>query len=147
MYNTILAATDGSEQSQRAIENAAISAEKWGANLTILTVASPPPAIYTNVAGFTGNYSVDYEKAIMSYHLSLLESAKKTLKEKHPEVKVTTRIKKGNAATKILEASEDVEVDLIFIGSRGLGGLTGWLLGSVSSQVVNCCKKPILIVK
>jgi len=60
---------------------------------------------------------------------------------------VSTQIKKGYVAKKIVKASEDVEVDLIVIGSRGLGGLTGWFLGSVTNHVVNHCTKPILVVK
>ncbi len=147
MYNTILVLTDGSEPSKHAIEHAAISAGKWGAKLKILTVVSPTPTIYTSVGGFTAEYNIDYEKAIMSYHLSVLEEAKKAIKEKHPDVKVTTQIKKGNAVQKILEASEEKDVDLVFIGSRGLGGLTGCFLGSISNQIVNHCTKPILVVK
>jgi len=60
---------------------------------------------------------------------------------------VSTQVKKGYVATKILKASEEEEVDLIVIGSRGLGGLTGWFLGSVTNHVVNHCTKPILVVK
>ncbi len=83
----------------------------------------------------------------MAYHLGVLDNAKKSLKEKHPTLKLSTQIKKGYIANKILEASEEKEVDLIVIGSRGLGGLTGWFLGSVTNHVVNHCKKPILVVK
>jgi len=147
MYTTILALTDGSEPSKHAVERAAISAEKWGAKLKILTVVSPPSRIYTSVGGFTSDYSVDYEKAIMSYHLSVLEEAKNTTKEKHPEVKVTTQIKKGNIVQNILEATGEKDIDLVFIGCRGLSGLTGCFLGSVSNQIVNHCTKPILVVK
>jgi len=147
MYKTILVATDGSEPAQHAVEYAAISAEKWGANLLILTVVPPPSTIFMDVGGFSADYSVDYEKAIMAYHVGVLDEAKKSLKEKHPKLTVSTQIKKGYVATKILKASEEEEVDLIVIGSRGLGGLTGWFLGSVTNHVVNHCTKPILVVK
>jgi nucleotide-binding universal stress UspA family protein len=33
------------------------------------------------------------------------------------------------------------------MGSRGVGGITGWILGSTSRRVVDSCTKPILIVK
>ena len=146
MYKTILVATDGSEPAQHAVEYAAISAQKWGANLLILTVVPPTP-IYPSMGEYTNDFSIEHEKAIMSYHVGVLEDAKKSLKEKHPKLTVSTKLKKGYVATKILKASEEEEVDLIVIGSRGLGGLTGWFLGSVTNHVVNHCTKPILVVK
>ncbi len=147
MYNKILVATDGSEPSKHAVEYAAISAEKWGAQLLILTVVPPPAVIFTYVGTLTADYSYDYEKSLMSYHAAVLDDAKKSLKDKHPDLKVLTQIKKGNVSTKILEALEDSEIDLIVIGSRGLGGISGWFLGSVTNHVINHCKKPILVVK
>lgn len=147
MYNTILVATDGSEPSKHAVEYAAISTEKWGAKLLILTVVPPPAAIFTDVGTIGPDYSYDYEKALMAYHTGVLDDAKKALNEKHPGLKIVTQIKKGNVSKTILETSEESEVDLMVIGSRGLGGLGGWFLGSVSNHVVNHAKKPILVVK
>jgi nucleotide-binding universal stress UspA family protein len=147
MYKKILVATDGSEPAKHAVEYAAETAEKYGANLLILTVVPPPAVIFTDVGGFTADYSLDYGKAITSYHVGVLEDAKKSLKEKYPELNVSTQIKKGYVAKKIVKASEDSEVDLIVIGSRGLGRLAGWFLGSVTNYVVNHCTKPILVVK
>jgi nucleotide-binding universal stress UspA family protein len=147
MYKTILVATDGSEPAKHAVEYAAVSAEKWGAKLLILTVVPPPAIIFTEVSGYTHDYSYDYEKALMSYHTAVLDEAKKSLKEKHPDLNVETQVKKGAISNKILETFDDPEIDLMFMGSRGLGGITGWFLGSVTNHVVNHCKKPILVVK
>jgi len=147
IYKTILVATDGSVPAKHAVEYAAISAEKWGANLLILTVVPPPSTIFTDIGGFSADYSVDYEKTLMSYHVGVLDDAKKSLKEKHPKLNVSTQLKKGYVPTKILKASEESEVDLIVIGNRGLSGLTGWFLSSVTNHVVNHCTKPILVVK
>ena len=147
MYKTILVATDGSEPAQHAVDYAAISAEKWDAKLQILTVVPPPATVYGDIGGFNADYNVDYEKALTAYHAGVLDDAKKALKAKYPNLKVSTQIKKGYISKRILEASEDIEVDLIVIGSRGLGGLTGWFLGSVTNHVVNHCTKPILVVK
>ncbi len=147
MYKKILVATDGSEPAKNAAEYAAETAEKWGADLLLLTVAPPPSVNFTSVGGFSADYNVDYEKSLMSYYVGVLEDAKKSLKEKHIELDITTQIKKGHPARKIVEVSETDDVDLIVIGSRGHGGLTGWFLGSVSNYVVNHCTKPILVVK
>ena len=147
IYKTILVATDGSEPAKHAVEYAAVSAEKWDAKLQILTVVPPPPKVFNEVTGFTPDYSLDYEKAMLGYHLNILDETKKWLIEKHPTLNVSTQVKKGYVPEKILEASEAPDVDLIVIGCRGLGRLTGLFLGSVSNYIVNHCKKPILVVK
>ena len=147
MYKKILVATDGSDPAKHAVEYAAKTAEKWGADLLLLTVTPPPPVNFTTVGGFSADYSLDYDKYLMSHYVGVLEDAKKSLKEKHTELDITTQIKKGHPARKIVEVSETDNVDLIVIGSRGHGGLSGWFLGSVSNYVVNHCTKPILVVK
>lgn len=96
---------------------------------------------------FGRDFSLDLEKTFTAYHLGVLDEAKKTLKAKYPSVSVTTQLKKGTVAPKILEASKEEDVDLIIIGSRGLSGLSCFLLGSISNYVVNHCKKPVLVVK
>jgi nucleotide-binding universal stress UspA family protein len=41
----------------------------------------------------------------------------------------------------------DEAFDLITIGSRGMGGGKGWILGSVSSRVIEEAPCPLLVVK
>ena len=53
----------------------------------------------------------------------------------------------GRPSSTIVEEAESRDVNLIMMGSRGLGGITGWILGSTSRKVVDQCTKPILIVK
>ena len=36
--------------------------------------------------------------------------------------------------------------DMIIMGSRGIGGIKGWVLGSTSRRVVDSCKTPVLII-
>jgi len=64
-----------------------------------------------------------------------------------PEVEVRSLLKRGRPAEVILDVTEEEEVDLVIVGSRGLGGISGWVLGSTSRHVVDRCKKPVLIVK
>ncbi|MFK7823452.1 MAG: universal stress protein [Oligoflexales bacterium] len=54
-------------------------------------------------------------------------------------------VKIGNAADAILEASEDMNPDLLVVGSRGLNPISSYLLGGISSKVLKYCKCPILI--
>ena len=60
-------------------------------------------------------------------------------------VPVTGEVTQGPAATVLLNASKDA--DLIVVGSRGLGGFTGLLLGSVSTQIVHHAGCAVLVVR
>ncbi len=53
----------------------------------------------------------------------------------------------GPPAEAILRVAETHGVDLIVMGTRGLGGLAGTLLGSQSQKVVMRVKRPVLPVR
>jgi nucleotide-binding universal stress UspA family protein len=58
-----------------------------------------------------------------------------------------TEVLEGSAAEAILEVASTRKSDLIVMGSRGLGTLSGLLLGSQSQKVVQHANCPVLIVK
>ena len=60
---------------------------------------------------------------------------------------VETCVRVGRASEEILKCAEEKDVDLIVIGSRGLGGFSRTLLGSVSDKVLNAAKVPVLVNK
>lgn len=53
----------------------------------------------------------------------------------------------GDPADTICDVADKGDIDLVVIGSRGMGQLTGLLLGSVSSRVAARCSKPVLVVR
>jgi len=63
----------------------------------------------------------------------------------HPDVQWTTELVSGSAAQALLRRSESA--DLVVVGSRGRGGFTGLLLGSVSQSVLHHTQCPIAIVR
>jgi nucleotide-binding universal stress UspA family protein len=60
---------------------------------------------------------------------------------------VTTDVRSGHPAAEIVAAAEAFAADLIVVGSHGLSGFKSFLLGSVSSQVLQSAKQSVLIVR
>jgi nucleotide-binding universal stress UspA family protein len=62
-------------------------------------------------------------------------------------VKAKTMLAKGHPAGLILGVAKTEDADLIVVGSRGLGGVKGLFLGSVSNAVVQNSKVPVMVIK
>ncbi|XP_047332101.1 universal stress protein A-like protein [Impatiens glandulifera] len=63
------------------------------------------------------------------------------------KVNADTLVLEGDAKDMICEATEKMEVDLLVMGSRGLGMIKRTLLGSISDYCVHHAKCPVLIVR
>ena len=147
MYKKILVPMDGSEASKHALKAAMESASKWGADIELLTVVPPvSELLYGGMGDIMVNIDA-YHEQLVQVHKQFLHEAVEMVKEYHPELKVSKSILNGHVPTKILEESNKDDIDVIVMGSRGLSGIKSWFLGSVSKNVVEHCRKPILIVK
>lgn len=153
MYKKILVAFDGSEPSRNALDHAVSIANQWKAELSILSVV---PRVMMPVfpdegfgaAPITAAQDMsDYQDKMKNIYAKSLKEAEEDIKEAFPDMKVTTLLLEGRPSNVIDEEAEKENVDLIVIGSRGLGGITGWILGSTSRHVVESCTKPVLVVK
>ena len=146
LFKKILVATDGSEHAKHALNYAVESADKWGAELLILTVVPPiSPLVYSDE--FSPTYIPELEEDLIEFHKRILRESAEIVNDKHLELKVETLLEEGRPSNVIVETAREENVDLIVLGSRGLGGISGSLLGSTSQAVVHLCTKPILIVK
>ena len=145
MFKKILIATDGSEHAKHALNYAVESAVKWDAKLIILTVVPPiSPLVYSSE--LNAPYIPELRDDLRESHQRILKEASNIVKNKHIEIKVETRLEEGRPSEVIVETAREEDVDLIVMGSRGMGGIIGFL-GSTSRHVVEACTKPILIVK
>ena len=146
MYKKILVATDGSENSKHAMNFAMETAAKWNAELLILTVIPRPLSYLTPLDG-NPIYIPQFDEDLKNAYSDINMQAAETVMKCQPEIKVRSLLERGRPAEIIIEVADKEDADLVIIGSRGLGGISGWVLGSTSRHVVDCCKKPVLIVK
>jgi len=137
----ILVGIDGSAHSQLALEWAAKEAALRHTSLTVLTV-------HHGVAGFWGgtlHYAGDEELVDKARQAAQAETDKVMggLGDVRP-ASVTVKATEGIPADEILKEGADAE--LIVLGSRGGGGFSRLLLGSVSSAVVEHAQVPVTVL-
>jgi nucleotide-binding universal stress UspA family protein len=129
----ILLASDGSP--------AAITAAEWLAacrlpeqcSIGILSVAPMPAGRF--VPGSLGDSLRDEARAAAERTRAALGIP--------ADVHVTT----GDAREEIVRMADDLDVDLVVMGARGLGRAVGFLLGTVSLAVVRDSARPVLVVR
>ena len=80
-------------------------------------------------------------------HEKVLSKALKKVNKIKPNFKVSKILLEGRPADKIIETAKKGNIDMIVMGSRGLGGIIGFILGSVSDRVADRATCPVLIVK
>ena len=140
MYRKVLVAIDGSKCAERAFERALEIVKAGNGTLTIVHVLELPPTV-----GFGKRLSAEVETFISKdAKLYLAEHVEKAAIK---GVKANTILVKGHPGKAILDAAKSNEVDIIVMGRRGLGGMKGLMLGSVSHTVVQHSKVPVLVVR
>jgi nucleotide-binding universal stress UspA family protein len=153
MYKKVLVAIDGSEPSNHALEHAVEIATKFKAKLVMLAVVQRVMIPIFPDEGFGGiplsaaKDMTQYQDKMRLVYQNVLDESEEKIKEEHPDLVVEAILKEGRPSATITDYAENDGVDLIVMGSRGIGGYTGWILGSTSRKVVDSCTKPILIVK
>ena len=151
MYKRILVALDGSEQSCKALDHAVAISEKFGSELTLLAVIPMIPVFIQE--GFGATYILTamdtekYNEKIEVFYQDILTEAEARVRSGHPDLNVSTMLREGRPSATIVDVAENEGYDLIVMGSRGIRGITGLILGSTSREVVDSCKKPVLIIK
>jgi nucleotide-binding universal stress UspA family protein len=132
---------DGSSHSQLALEWAMREAAVRRQPLTVVTVEQVAASGWHGMVVFPADEHFLAEARTAAQ--DLIAKATAELGEATPP-SVTLRAVFGLPAEKLIEASEDA--DLVVVGSRGSGGFTRLLLGSVSAQVAHHAHCPVVIV-
>ncbi len=141
MFQSILAAIDGSKKSEAALDIAIGEAKLHGAALH---------AVYVIETGLFSSIPMDNTWEVI---YGLLENQGKEAhlaaakRAQSQGLGITNHLKQGHAGNEILKLARDLGVDLIVVGSHGKSNLDRILLGSVSSFVVAHSPISTLVVR
>jgi nucleotide-binding universal stress UspA family protein len=139
VFKRILAATDFSEASGRALELAVAMARESGAELHVVH-ACEIPASYGEFAT-----SIDLVTPYTEVAEKRLGELIRSLRDVIPGTRSILR--EGAAWEQILAAADEVGADLIVVGTHGRRGAVHAILGSVAERVARLSEIPVLIVR
>jgi nucleotide-binding universal stress UspA family protein len=138
----IVVGVDGSEHSRHALDWAIAEARLREASVEVVNAWDVPFAVGF---GFAPVSPSAYEgKAYEDAAVSLLDEMIAGAHHDDLEGRIEKIAVRGSAAWALLEVAKGAE--MIVVGSRGRGGFTGLLLGSVSTQVAQHAQCPVVIV-
>lgn len=135
----VLAGIDGSPAARAALDYAASEALARGVPLVVATAYWDEPWRFGK--------EPETDPAVTAAHqaTALVEEAVKPWRDKHPELRVEARtLHSMNPEHSLVEESEHAA--LTVVGSRGRGGFTGLLLGSVSRTLTHHAHGPVAVV-
>ncbi|MFF9819097.1 universal stress protein [Streptomyces sp. NPDC014006] len=138
MPRTITVGLDGSPESRAAAEWAAEEAESRGLPVRLVHVWQPVPEPIAQAPLLGAETHQHWTERIPR------ESAEE-LRLAHPGIEVTTEQLNGVPAEALVRAAQDAE--LLVLGSRGLSGVGGFLVGSVGLAVVASTERPVVLVR
>lgn len=136
----IVVGVDGSTGSRTALRWAHAEAQLRGARLEVVAAWQYP--ITTSLPAF-GAMPAPEDLSSQSRDSLIALLTEEGITATGP-VDVSTLVAEGTAAQVLLDASKDA--GLLVVGSRGHGGFSGLLLGSVSQQCVTHAPCPIVVV-
>lgn len=127
---------DGSKQSLAAVGWAATAAVLREVPLRLVHIEDWPDA---------PEVPLSYARTSAEQAESLLRDEADRVRKDHPGLEVLTERARGRAAEELTAAAN--EADLTVLGSRGLGGVRGFVVGSVSLAVVGAARQPVVLVR
>lgn len=142
-FRHILAPTDFSEYSKKAVAAALELAKTFGARLTILHVVELPPY---PIEGFVPS------SVSSSFIEDLERQATQDLAQIVPEaetsgVEVTRVVVVGTPYRKIIDTAEAEQIDLIVMATAGRTGFSHLVMGSIAERIVRTATCPVLTIR
>ena len=135
----IVIGTDGSIGAREALETGFELASGLGADVSVVYVRHAP-------ARFLGApYYQDVVTDEAKHARGVIADAK--LYASRYDIEPAYEVLEGEPAGSLLDFAEARDADMIVVGSRGLGKVSGALLGSVSREIIHRADRPVLVAK
>lgn len=144
MFETLLVAVDGSESSDRCITYAKSIAEKYNSKIIILNTFNFE---FPDIPNHQLTPEI-FDKALYelkNHSQNILNKMTDELNLDNSNIQLLSL--EGDPGLSIIKASNQYDVNLIIIGSRGYGAIKSFLLGSVSNYVLHHAHCPVFVVK
>jgi nucleotide-binding universal stress UspA family protein len=138
MSRTVTVGLDGSPESRAAAEWAAREAKLRGLPLRLVHVWEPVPEPMAQAPILGAETQAHWSERIP-------REAAEGLRLRHPGVDVAMEQIAGRPSDALAEAAKDAE--LLVLGSRGLSGIGGFLVGSVGMAVIARTDTPVVLVR
>ncbi len=139
MFKNILVAFDGSDQSKRALREAADLARLNQARLTVVSVVDVP-----DYAGTIDEVDDLVKRGNEFFQANLTKAVEEY---KCEGINITGKLLYGHVGSTITQFAEEIKADLIAAGSHGRSAITNLVLGSVSNFVIKHAHCPVLVVR
>ncbi|MEU6682327.1 universal stress protein [Streptomyces sp. NPDC046832] len=138
MSRNVTVGLDGSPESRAAAEWAAREAKLRGLPLRLVHVWEPVPEPVAQAPLLGAETHAHWSERIP-------REAAEALRLRHPGVQVETEQIPGRPMDALAKTSKDAE--LLVLGSRGLSGVGGFLVGSVGMSVIAHTDTPVVLVR
>lgn len=145
MFDRILVAVDGSDHALKALRYAVGLQEKFGSDLFLLCVYRHHSLLEASMSMVRPEEPENLDDSMREFAGTVVEKAKEVAAEQGAK-DLRGFIKGGPPARTIVGFAEDKKADLIVLGSRGVGDIERYLLGSVSHKVTSLAECPVLVV-
>ena len=137
----IVVATDGSPSAQEAVQFGLRLAADDDSGLTFVTVV--PAVDVLPGSSFGGTAAIPHQ--VTEEDEAPLDEARRLAEA--AGVAAHFRLLKGDPADEIVTFADDIDADMIVVGSRGHAALASAFLGSVSRAVLHDARRPVLVVR
>jgi nucleotide-binding universal stress UspA family protein len=147
MYKRIVVAVDGSETSDKALDEATKLARETSPIILLLHVCEEMPIMW-EPDGMNMILMQNSLKAVSDAGKELLEKHRKQLAEQG--ITVETKLVEtygGRMGSVISEEAQKWDADLLVVGTHGRKGIAHFLIGSVAEDVTRTASMPVLLVR
>lgn len=144
MFEKIVVAVDGSEGSSKALKLAVGLQKAVGGELLIVTIFRHHSLLEASMSMVRPDEPENMDDAMRAHAKQVAEEAKQ-IAAAEGAANIRAFVKAGQPARSIVKFADEHAADLVVVGSRGLGDVEGFLLGSVSHKVTSLAKCPVLV--